>query len=68
MGALLEAMLPGGTGVRVPGALRLVIARACAFFVDAPSFGSLEELSAALERFERGDRREAVRQLIARID
>jgi hypothetical protein len=62
---MLETLLPRGTGVRVPGALRYTIARAFAV-VDAPSFESLAALSSALERFERGDRRDTVRQLVDR--
>lgn len=65
VGQLLDAMLPHGTGHRVPGALRLAVARACRA-VDAPPFGSLAALSSALERFERGDRHEVVRELVSR--
>jgi hypothetical protein len=65
IGWLLENMLPAGVGVRVPGALRVTIARACGA-IAAPPFGSLAALSAALDRFEQGDRRDLVRQLITR--
>src|SRR4051812_47615466 len=65
IGWLLENMLPAGVGVRVPGALRLTIARACGA-IAVPPFGSLAGLSAALDRFEQGDRRDVVRQLVMR--
>ncbi len=64
-GRLLDAMLSCGHGVRVPGALRFTIARACQS-VDAPPFASAPALSAALERFEQGPRLEVVRQVILR--
>src|SRR3954469_9705236 len=59
IGRLLEALLPGGPGQRGGGALRLTVARACRA-VDAPPFGSIAALSAALERFERGERHAVV--------
>jgi len=65
IGWLLENMLPAGVGVRVPGALRLTIARACGA-IAAPPFSSLAALSGALERFEQSDRRDVVRQLTTR--
>lgn len=64
-GRLLDAMLSCGPGIRVPGALRFTIARAC-HSVDAPAFESVAALSSALERFERGGREEVVRQLAVR--
>jgi hypothetical protein len=60
---LLEAMLPPGT--RLPGALRYTIARAL-LNVEAPPFDSVEELSAALARFERSDRDAVIRDLVHR--
>jgi hypothetical protein len=60
----LQQMLPEGTS-RVPGALRYTIARAL-HEVDAPPFDSIRDFSAALERFESGDRTAVVRALVAR--
>jgi hypothetical protein len=60
----LQQLLPEGTP-RVPGALRYLIARAL-HDVDAPPFDSLREFSAALERFENGDRTVVVGTLVAR--
>lgn len=65
LGRLLDVMLPSGNGVRVPGALRFTIARACNS-ADAPPFASKEALSVTLERFEQGPRAEVVRQLLLR--
>jgi hypothetical protein len=65
IGALLEAMLPREGTVRVPGALRFTIARALGI-VEAPPFGSLGELSAALTRQEQEDRTVVLRDLYAR--
>jgi hypothetical protein len=62
---LLEAMLPRATTPRVPGGLRYTIARAL-HEVDAPPFDSIADLSAALVRFEKGDRTAVVRELFAR--
>jgi TolA-binding protein len=62
---LLQAMLPRGGTTRVPGALRYTIARALCD-VDAPPFGSLAELSAALMRQEAGDRFGVLRDLYSR--
>ena len=59
----LEEMLPPGT--RLSGALRYTMARAL-LNVDAPPFGSIEELSLALTRFERHDRDHVVRDLVTR--
>jgi len=63
IGILLEAMLPAGT--RLPGALRYTMARAL-LNVDAPPFGTLEELSSALARLERSERDHVVRELVMR--
>jgi hypothetical protein len=63
MAILLEAMLPPGT--RLPGALRYMIERGL-LNVEAPPFGSIEEFSTALERFERNDRGQVIRELVAR--
>jgi Tol biopolymer transport system component len=66
IGILLEAMPPRtGAARRVPGGLRYTIARAL-LEVDAPPFDSISDLSAALARFESGDRRAVVRELYAR--
>jgi hypothetical protein len=64
MAILLQQLLPPGRP-KVPGALRYVIARAL-HEVDAPPFDSIHDFSAALERFEMGDRAAAVRALVAR--
>lgn len=63
LGALLQALLPG----RIPGALRYTIARAL-LDVDARPFDSTAEMSAALSRFEIGDRFDAVRGILRRLD
>ena len=65
LGHLLDGILPSGGGVRVSGALRLTVARAC-HAIDAPAFASRFALSAALERFEHGRREVVVRELLAR--
>jgi hypothetical protein len=62
---LLQAILPAGAG-QVPGALRYSIARGL-LEVVAPPFESIDAFSRALERFERGDRRAAVRELLNRM-
>src|SRR5262245_25556681 len=62
----LQQLLPVGTP-RVPGALRYMIARAL-HDVDAPPFDSIDEFSAGLARFERGDRVEVIRGLVERIN
>jgi hypothetical protein len=62
---LLQAMLPAGAG-QVPGALRYTIARGL-LEVVAPPFDSIGDFSRALERFERGDRRAAVRSFLSRV-
>src|SRR6185295_11519105 len=61
----LQQLLPAGTP-RVPGALRYMIARAL-HDVDAPPFDSIDEFSAGLARFERGDRAEVIRAMVARV-
>jgi Tol biopolymer transport system component len=62
---LLQSMLPDAAG-QVPGALRYAIARGL-LQVEAPPFASLAEFSRGLVRFERGDRRAAVRALVERL-
>ena len=62
---LLEALLPSGMG-QIQGGLRYAIARAL-LEVDAPPFDSIEDFSRTLARFERGDRRAAVRGVIRRV-
>ena len=61
---LLQTLLPGEAG-HVPGGLRYAIARGL-LDVDAPPFDSIHEFSRVLERFERGNRHEAVRGALAR--
>ena len=61
---LLQKLIPPRTP-QVPGILRYTIARAL-LEVDAQPFDSLEEFSRSLARFERGDRRAIVRDLISR--
>ena len=63
--AILEMLLPDGTP-RVPAALRYVIARGLEA-VEGPRFASLNEFSAALERFEKGASREVLRGLLHRV-
>ena len=53
------------SGSRVPGALRYALGRAL-HDVEGPPFESLAEFSAALSRFEHGDRQATVRALFAR--
>jgi cytoskeletal protein RodZ len=65
---LLESLLPpfDATGeLKVPGALRLVVARALGT-LDLPAYPSLEEFGAALDRFAEPDARVAVRRLVER--
>jgi hypothetical protein len=57
----LRQLLPAGAAI--PGGLQYAIARAL-LEVDAPPFGSVEEFSSALARFERSDRGQAVRGLV----
>jgi hypothetical protein len=59
---LIDALLPQAG---VPAALRYAVARG-AGAVEAPPFSSVEAFSAALSRFEQGDRAEIVRRLLAR--
>src|SRR6185295_18990297 len=63
--ALLQTLLPAGAGL-VPGGLRYAVARGL-LEVDVPPFDSIGEFSRALERFERGDRRAAVRGALRRV-
>jgi hypothetical protein len=63
MAIFLQALLPSNR-VGVPGGLRYAIARGL-HEVEARPFDSIEDLSAALDRFETGDRR-AVVSLLAR--
>jgi Helix-turn-helix domain/Dipeptidyl peptidase IV (DPP IV) N-terminal region/WD40-like Beta Propeller Repeat len=63
---LLETLMPRfGAGSRVPGALRLVVARGRGT-LDVPPFASLEELADTLSRFAAADAQECVAGLIAR--
>jgi hypothetical protein len=65
---LLEAMLPGFDAppeLRVPGALRLVVARALGT-LDLPPYRSLDAFAEALARFAAGDPRATLRQLAER--
>jgi hypothetical protein len=66
IGILLDTMLPRGGGTKVPGAVRYTIARAL-LEVDAPPFDSIQEIAAALRRYEQGDRRALLRDLYARM-
>ena len=63
---LLQQLLPAGAP-RVPGALRYMVARAL-HDVDAPPFDSIDDFSAGLARFERGDRSAVVRAMLARAN
>src|SRR5688500_14638182 len=58
-------MLPRGGPTPVPGALRYTMARAM-LEVDAPPFDSIDELSAVLQRHEKGDRTVVLREVYAR--
>ncbi len=60
---LLQALLP--PGAPLPGGLRYAIARAL-HEVDVPPFDSVEEFSAALARYERGERAAVVGGLLRR--
>lgn len=60
---LLQTLLP--PGAPLPGGLRYAVARAL-HEVDVPPFDSVEEFSAALERYERGERAAVVRRLLRR--
>jgi hypothetical protein len=62
---LLAELLPGfasPTGFKVPGGLRLVLARATRT-LDLPPFAGVEEFCASLERFAAADVAETVRRL-----
>jgi cytoskeletal protein RodZ len=64
---LLEFLLPGFDAApefRVPGALRLVVARALGT-LDVPPYPSIQSFADALSRFAASDPAEAVRDLIA---
>ena len=65
---LLDALLPGfdaPADQRVPGALRLVLARALGT-VDLPPYSSLDAFAQALTRFASPDLQTTVRALVAR--
>lgn len=65
---LLDALLPGFDAPaeqRVPGALRLVLARALGT-VDLPPYSSLDAFAEALTRFASPDLQTTVRALVAR--
>jgi hypothetical protein len=62
---LLETLLPGFEAqVRVPGALRLIVARALGT-LDLPRYPSLESFADAVSRFAATDPAECFRQLVA---
>ena len=61
---LLLTLLPAGTP-NVPAPLRYAIARGVEA-VEAPPFASVGEFSRALERFERGERRDALKGVLQR--
>ena len=64
---LLEALLPGFDApaeLRVPGALRLVLARALGT-LDLPPYESLDDFAQALGRFAAGDSRACISDLYA---
>jgi hypothetical protein len=65
MAILLDAMLPRGGNVRVPGALRYTIARGL-LEVDVSPFDSINDFATALARHEPEDRRIALRDLYSR--
>ena len=65
IGLFLDSMLRRGCGIKVPGALQYLVARALGS-VDAPRFASVEEISLALTRYEDGDRRSVVAGAFAR--
>lgn len=65
---LLDSLLPPldqPSDVRVPGALRLVLARALAT-LDLPAYRSLEDFASALARFAAADTSAAVTGLVTR--
>jgi len=62
---LLETLLPDfGSELRVPGALRLIVARALGT-LDLPPYASLESFALALSRFAAIDPWECFRQIVA---
>jgi cytoskeletal protein RodZ len=64
---LLDSLLPGfeaPSELRVPGALRLIIARALGT-LDLPPYPSLDSFALALARFAAPDPRAALRHLVA---
>ena len=64
---LLEALLPGFDAppeLRVPGALRLVLARALGT-LDLPSYESLDDFADALTRFAAADARSCISDVFA---
>jgi hypothetical protein len=65
MAILLDAMLPRGGSVRVPGALRYTIARGL-LEVDVSPFDSINDFAEALARHEPEDRRTVLRDLYSR--
>ena len=65
---LLDTLLPGfdvPPDIRVPGALRLIVARALGT-LDLPAYESLESFAAALSRFANDDPERSVRGLVSR--
>ena len=65
-GRLLESLLPGFDAppeFRVPGALRLVVARALGT-LDLPAYSTLDEFAEAIGRFGTDDMRTLVRGLV----
>ena len=65
---LLDALLPGfdaPADLRVPGALRLVLARALGT-LDLPAYASLESFADALDRFASPDPQATLRDLVTR--
>ena len=64
MAIFLQTLLPFDR-VGIPFGLRYAVARGL-HEVEAPPFDSIDELAQALERFEKGDRRAVVRQLVRR--
>jgi hypothetical protein len=65
---LLDTLLPpfgAPTEVRVPGALRLIIARALGT-LDLPAYAALESFADALSRFAADDPQRCIRDLVAR--
>ena len=65
IGLFLDSMLAHGCGIKVPGALQYLVARALGE-VEAPRFASVAEVSQVLARCEDGDSRTVVAGLFAR--